>query len=30
MYQNDDGGITSTSLDGEKMAKLIKETTSDR
>lgn len=30
MYQNDDGGITSTSLDGEKMAKLIKETTSDQ
>lgn len=30
MYQNDDGGITSTSLEGEKMAKLIKETTSDQ
>ena len=30
MYQNDDGGITSTSLEGEKMAKLIKETTSEQ
>lgn len=30
MYKNDDGGITSTSLEGEKMAKLIKETTSDQ
>lgn len=30
MYQNDNGDITSTSLDGEKMAKLIKETTSDQ
>ncbi len=30
MYQNDGGGITSTSLEGEKMAKLIKETTSDQ
>ena len=28
MYQNDDGGITSTSLEGEKIAKLIKEPTS--
>ena len=30
MYQNDDGGITSTSLECEKMVKLIKETTSDQ
>lgn len=30
MYQNDDGGITSTSLEGEKIANLIKETTSDQ
>ena len=30
MYQNDDGGITSTSLEGEKMAHLIKETTSEQ
>lgn len=30
MYENDDGGITSTSLEGEKMAKLIKETPSDQ
>lgn len=30
MYENDDGGITSTSLEGEKMTKLIKETPSDQ
>ena len=30
MYQNDDGGITSTSLEGEKMTKQIKETMSDQ
>lgn len=30
MYENDDGGITSTSLEGEKMTHLIKETTSDQ
>ena len=30
MYKNDDGGITSTSLEGEKMVKLSKETTSDQ
>lgn len=30
MYKNDDGGITSTSLEGEKMVKLFKETTSDQ
>ena len=30
MYQNDDGGITSTSLEGEKIARRMKETTSDQ
>ena len=30
MYKNDDGGITSTSLEGEKMANLIKEATGDQ
>ena len=30
MFQNNDGGITSTSLEGEKMVKLIKENTSDQ
>lgn len=30
MYENDDGGITSTSLEGEKIANLIKETTSEQ
>lgn len=30
MYKNDDGGITSTSLEGEKMASLIKEATGDQ
>lgn len=30
MYENDDGGITSTSLEGEKMTKLIKETPSEQ
>lgn len=30
MYQNNDDGITSTSLEGEKMADLIKEATGDQ
>ena len=29
MYQNDDGGITSTSLEGEKAAAVLKATMSD-